>query len=169
MWSRQSEKDVIVPELSDILDDRNRHKHRHLMRHVLIFRSYSRIIALTAMVSGLSMTAQAAEPATLTLACKGTVTTGNGKPEPISMGVIVNFTNGAVQGFGFPAKIIDVNEVTITFNDVEPAAEGFTRSVTIDRVTGDVYVTNTMKETKTGKAVYSTDFTLKCRPAQRMF
>jgi hypothetical protein len=127
------------------------------------------------MVFGLSMTAQAVEPATLTLACKGTVTTGNGKPEPISMGVIVNFTNGAVQGFGFPAKIIDVNEVTITFNDVEPAAEGFTRSAeqgtygTIDRVTGDVYVTNTMKETKTGKAVYSTDFTLKCRPAQRMF
>jgi hypothetical protein len=115
------------------------------------------------------MTAQAAaEPATMTLACKGTVTT-SAKPEPISTGVIVNFTNGTVQGFGFPAKIIDVNEVTITFNDVEPAAEGFTRSVTIDRVTGDVYVTNTMKETKTGKAVYSTDFTLKCRPAQRKF
>jgi hypothetical protein len=138
-------------------------------------RTCSRIIAHAAMVAGLSMTAQAAaEPATMTLACKGTVTT-SAKPEPISMGVIVNFTNGTVQGFGFPAKIIDVNEVTITFNDVEPAAEGFMRSAeqgtygTIDRVTGDVYVTNTMKETKTGKAVYSTDFTLKCRPAQRKF
>jgi hypothetical protein len=44
------------------------------------------------------------------------------------MGVIANFTNGTVQGFGFPAKIIDVNEVTVTFIDVEPAVEGVTRS-----------------------------------------
>jgi hypothetical protein len=47
-------------------------------------------------------TAQAAEPTgTLTLACQGTVT-GTGteeKPELISMGVIVNFTTGMVQGF----------------------------------------------------------------------
>ena len=126
------------------------------------------------MVAYLSMTAQAAEPATLTLACKGTVTT-SAKPEPISMGIIVNFTNGSVQGFGFPARIIDVNEVTITFHDVEPAAEGFTRSAeqrtygTIDRVTGDVYATNTMSSSKTNKVVMSTEFILKCRPAQRMF
>jgi len=48
------------------------------------------------------MTAQAAEPETLTLACKGTTTAGyeGAKPEPISMGIIVNFSTGTVQGFG---------------------------------------------------------------------
>ena len=66
------------------------------MRYVkLMLQTCSRAIALTAMVAGLSMTAQAAEPATMTLACKGTVTdlrTPNAKPEPLSMGIIVNFT-----------------------------------------------------------------------------
>ena len=43
------------------------------MRYVKpTLRTCSRIIAHTAMVVGLSMTAHAAEPATLTLACKGT-------------------------------------------------------------------------------------------------
>jgi hypothetical protein len=52
------------------------------------------------------MTAQAAEPETLTLACQGTriITT---KPEPISMGIIVNFTKNTVQGFGSPG-LMDV-------------------------------------------------------------
>lgn len=60
--------------------------------------------ALTAMVAGLSMTARAAEPATLTLACTGTATseTEDAKPEPVSMGIIVNFTAGTVNGFTYP-------------------------------------------------------------------
>jgi hypothetical protein len=50
--------------------------------------------------------AQAAD-AMLTLACQGTVTTGAqpDKPELVSMGIIVNFTNGTVQGFNAPVKI----------------------------------------------------------------
>jgi len=45
------------------------------------------------------MTAQAADT-TLTLACQGTTTVRmeDAKPEPISMGIIVNFTNRTVQG-----------------------------------------------------------------------
>ena len=50
------------------------------------------------------LAAQAAEPTgTLTLACEGTTTDTVGpdaKPEPISMGVVVNFTTRTVQGFG---------------------------------------------------------------------
>jgi len=49
-------------------------------------------------------TAQAADT-TLTLACQGTttVTTMEGaKPEPVSMGIIVNFTKNTVHGFGHP-------------------------------------------------------------------
>jgi hypothetical protein len=50
------------------------------------------IIALTVMVAGLSR-AQAADE-TLTLACQGTTISDleNAKPEPVSMGIIVNFT-----------------------------------------------------------------------------
>jgi hypothetical protein len=59
-------------------------------------------IALAMTLVGLS-TAQAADT-TLTLACQGTVTETmmdeEKKPEPISMGIIVNFTNSTVQGFG---------------------------------------------------------------------
>jgi hypothetical protein len=62
---------------------------------------YTSIIALTAMVA--SPTAQAADE-TLTLACQGTVISSleNAKPEPVSMGIIVNFTNRTVQGFDAP-------------------------------------------------------------------
>jgi hypothetical protein len=46
-------------------------------------------------VAGLSLMAQAAEPATLTLACQGTATDitlpVDGKPEPVSMGSHCHF------------------------------------------------------------------------------
>ncbi len=53
-----------------------------------------------------SPTAQAADT-TLTLACQGTVISDleNAKPEPVSMGIIVNFTNRTVQGFGAPGVL----------------------------------------------------------------
>jgi hypothetical protein len=48
--------------------------------------------------------AQAAEPTgTLTLVCEGTTKLGE-KLDPISMGIIVDFTNNTVQGFGFPKQ-----------------------------------------------------------------
>jgi hypothetical protein len=51
-----------------------------------------------------SMTVQAAD-SILTLACSGTTSDGmseDAKREPISMGIIVNFTTRTVQGFGAP-------------------------------------------------------------------
>src|SRR5262245_32342713 len=65
-----------------------------------MLRSRSCIIGLAVMLVGLS-TAHAADTV-LTLACQGTTTAGteDAKPEPISMGIIVNFTNRTVQGFG---------------------------------------------------------------------
>jgi hypothetical protein len=68
-----------------------------------MLQTCSRIIALTAMVAGPSMTAQAAD-STLTLACQGTATSRtmeDAKPEPVSMGIILNFTKNTVQGFGY--------------------------------------------------------------------
>jgi hypothetical protein len=72
-----------------------------------VLRSSSCVIALNAMVAAVSMTAQAADD-TLTLACQGTATDitqpVDGKPEPISMGIIVNLTKGIVAGIHFRSK-----------------------------------------------------------------
>ena len=79
--------------------------------------------AILLALAGLSTTpAQAVEPETLTLTCEGTVTIESSlseyEPEPISMGLIVNFTNRTVQGtsrrgrylFDDLLPIIDSNE-----------------------------------------------------------
>jgi hypothetical protein len=134
------------------------------------------------MVVALS-TAQAAEPQTLTLACQGTTTSGleDAKPEPVSMGIIVNFTNRTVQGFDhvglfgelidYPVKITAWNDVTVVFKGSADFAKSSTDSITgtIDRVTGDVWANSIMTDAKTGKIITSTSYALKCRPTQRMF
>jgi len=126
------------------------------------------------------MSAQAAEPATLTLACQGTATdryagsTDDGKPEPYSAGVIIDFTARTVEGIAFPAKISGVTNVIVTF---EGSQDGILETIWtvnghIDRVTGDLEATLRMRDKKTGKSagsVTGTVYSLKCRPAQRMF
>jgi hypothetical protein len=65
-----------------------------------MFRRRSSIAFAVMLVS----TALAADT-TLTLACKGTTTDTakeDSKPEPFSMGIIVNFTTRTVTGFTFP-------------------------------------------------------------------
>ena len=70
--------------------------HRHSMRYIRpMLRGCSCVIAVTAIVAGLPMMAQAAEPATLTLTCKGTATIRadyplQSKPQPLSM---TNYAN----------------------------------------------------------------------------
>jgi hypothetical protein len=141
-----------------------------------MLRTCSRIIALTAMLVALA-TAQAADTI-LTLACRGTTTSGleDAKPEPVSMGIIVNFTNRTVQGFGFPGlldypvKITAWNDVTIAFNGSDSSL-GSTSSIvgSIDRVTGDVEATSSLANKKTGRFEPTMSYALKCRPTQRMF
>ena len=113
------------------------------------------------------MTAQAADT-TLTLACQGTASLGKtelGKPEPTSMGIIVNFTTGAVNGFGLPAKVTSVDEVTILFD----GSWGYASvNGSIDRVTGDAEAT-VIRMTKSGEVLLTTSYALKCKPSQRMF
>jgi hypothetical protein len=122
--------------------------------------------------------AQAAEPETLTLACQGTTTstlTPDAKPEPISMGVIVDFTNRTVHGFGypgfsgrfdFPVKITGMNEATVAFH-----GSGQTENITgsLDRVTGDVEARIQMSDSKTGDLLSILRYALKCRPTKRLF
>ena len=98
------------------------------------------------MVTCLSTTAPAADT-TLTLACQGTATSGveDAKPEPVSMGIIVNFTKQTVHGFGYPGmtdypvNITGANEVTVVFAG-RREDKFSTASImgSIDRVTGDV-------------------------------
>jgi len=145
-----------------------------------MLRTCSRMIALTAMLTYGLVTAQAADT-TLTLACQGTTADTIPKPAkpatyPISMGIIVNFTNRTVQGFFLPGgsedfvKLTEINEVAMTFDG--SLAHGSSNSSirgTIDRVTGAVDATITWSDANTGSVIGSTDYTLKCRPAQRMF
>jgi len=122
--------------------------------------------------------AQAAETGTLTLACKGTTVAGyeGANPDPISMGLIVNFTIGTIQGFGTPGlldvtvKITGINDVTVAFGGSDRVS-GSDWSImgSIDRVTGDVEATQTSTNPTTGKTFSSTGYSLKCRPTQRMF
>jgi hypothetical protein len=124
-----------------------------------------------------STTAQA-QPATLTLACKGTTIAGyaDAKPEPISMGVILNFTARTVQGFGYPGlidipvKITAANDVTVAFGGSQQVLTSVSSIMgSLDRVTGDMEATSTLSDPKTNKIIGQTAYALQCRPAQRIF
>jgi hypothetical protein len=138
------------------------------------------IVTLALLVGDFAATAQAPpQPATLTLACKGTTTehdmSGDQDPQPISMGIIVNLTDRTVQGFGTPNGVFDQplefgyeNDTTIRFGGKD---EGVVRSIIIgfiDRVTGDVQA-NWLFVDKKGSLEPHMTYTLQCKPAQRAF
>ena len=126
-----------------------------------------------------SQTVEAQQPTTLTLACKGTTTRhntdGDEDAQPISMGIIVNFTDRTVQGFGPPNGMFDeplkigwTNDTTVVFGGNH---EGFARSTVtgfIDRVTGDVQA-NWANIDKKGKLEPYMTYALQCRPTKRIF
>jgi hypothetical protein len=132
------------------------------------------LTALAPVVAGLPMTAQAAEPATVTLTCRGTtteITQTNAKPEPISMDITIDFAARAVEAFGsdviFRIAITDVTDTTITFgaSDAgEHATFPYGMHGTIDRVTGAVEATF-LGSIKDGPK-WITGYSLQCRPAR---
>jgi hypothetical protein len=127
----------------------------------------TRVIALTAMVTCLSVT-------TLTLTCNGTasMTGGIGDTGPVSMGLIVNLTTRTVHGFREQFQT-DGSEAQLKITEVKEAIlvlRGQMGSIIdlsgfMDRMTGDMTVTATQRS----PVVFSKTYTLKCRPAQRMF
>jgi hypothetical protein len=133
-------------------------------------------MALGAMLVSLA-TAQAGERATLTLACNGTSTTISFDEDhthatsAISIGIIVNLADRTVQGFGYPGefdviKIISLSDATVGFfGGQNPGQQIYGR---IDRVTGDVEATSEWRNTE-NRTTSRTDYSLKCRPTQRMF
>jgi hypothetical protein len=124
-----------------------------------------------------------AGPGTLTLACKGGTTAypspyqGDGKPVPLSVGLLVDFTKRTIKGFPFSQmEITQVTELMIYFSETIVATFTTVTDGTIDRVTGDVEghsatykSTKGMDMLKPDNVVGGFTFTLKCTPAQRMF
>ena len=137
-----------------------------------------KLVAAMILVAALATIAQAAEAETVTLACSGTTVEGyeGAKPNPTSMSLIVNFTAGTVQGFGypglldFPVKITGINDVTVSFGGSARFSGANVEIMgTIDSVSGDVEASSTQTDTKTGSTYASTGYSLKCSPKQRMF
>lgn len=125
----------------------------------------------------LASTSAQAQQATLTLACKGTLSSSaNENGEAVSMGIIVNFTARTVQGFGFPGlldypvQITAANDVTVAFGGSQEFAGSIASIMgSIDRVTGDVSATSLVSDQKTHKTISGSAYALHCRPTQRMF
>jgi hypothetical protein len=141
-------------------------------------------------VAGLSSMAQAAETATLTLACSGRIAAKYESPQPdqsattaivnftaYSTSVIVNFTAETIQGFG--PSMIDARIKITGVNDVNVAFAGSGRGISggwlwnikgsIDRVTGDLEASTWSPDPETGKNIISAEYSLNCRPTQRLF
>jgi len=125
--------------------------------------------AAMVVVAGLS-TAAAAEPKTLMLACDGTITAyadaRQRPPTSVSRGVLINFADRTVKGFGKPTdrvKVHSVDETYISFG-TEATKTGET-SITgkLDRVTGELSAIMGYSNGLTNM------YSLKCKPAQRMF
>ena len=135
-------------------------------------------VVLSVIWWGFTATAEAQQPEALTLACKGTITSWlDEKPQPVSMGIIVNFTTRTVLGFNspgeldYPVTITAADDVTVVFGGAQTIG-GVVSSITgsIDRVTGDVEAISTVSNTKS-KSDTGSHFTyaLQCRPARRIF
>ena len=131
----------------------------------------SMLLALAAL-----STAQAAEPTgTLTLACQGTATDKTdlreaAKPEPVSMGLIIDFTTKTIAGFdrvlpSFSAgrvKITVVDSASIVFSG--NAGSGAAIFGTVDRITGDVEAATEHWNYETNKLQWAKGYSLKCKP-----
>jgi hypothetical protein len=138
-------------------------------------RAYGAFLLLA---SGFVATAQA-QPGPLTLACKGTTTnswTPDAKPEPISMGIIVNLSARTVQGFGvpglndYPIKITAANDATVMFEGQQNSGTSVASIWgTMDRVTGDLEAISMVSNSAPFTVISRTTYTLQCRPAQRIF
>jgi len=135
--------------------------------------------AAAALLVVASMTAQAAEPETLTLACEGTKTWKiidgtyqKPAPEPISPGIIVNFTKRTVQlgTEAYPYPMMTGTETTIEFYErIDLGPTVMKTEGSIDRVTGALSATFTEWDKTTQHKRNWKEYVLKCRPAQRMF
>jgi hypothetical protein len=132
------------------------------------------MIALTAMVTCGLVTAQVADT-TLALACEGTVKEDiKLNPIPVSMGIIINFSDRTIKGFGVPGidtvEITSVTETSFRFGTPIRSDPAWTATGSIDRVTGNLEATTAKWDaSNTHNILAVSRYALKCRPTQRMF
>jgi hypothetical protein len=113
--------------------------------------------------------AAARAPATLTLTCGGTVSYGPDASAPITVNILLNFTDGTVQQeiVAYPVKITAVDDLAIKFSgsrNIGSAENNITGN--IDRVTGRAAI---LTDVKTSKTRIAGTYILQCRPAKRIF
>jgi hypothetical protein len=126
-------------------------------------------IALAVMLLGLP-TAQAADT-TLMLACKGTSTfkvKGTAKTEPLQIGIVIDLAKRTIRGLLLDTSetvpINDFTDLSIEFGGAFPSGSlSASMYGSLDRVTGDYLATEFYRN---GASV---EYSMKCRPAQRMF
>lgn len=138
--------------------------------------------------ASISVAAAQTQPATLTLACKGTMIDKDIEPDkkrPYSMSIMFNFTAGTVEFTNFltsesapVVRITAVNDLTIRFDGSRTHSQYETTiSGSLDRVTGDMNMALRVLRTPLQiggrapetKVVDTDDYELQCRPTQRMF
>src|SRR5271157_2745407 len=80
-----------------------------------------------------------AGPETLTLACIGETTTyqQGAKPEPISLGLLIDFTKRTIKGFPLAGEI-EITQITASAIYFRKSAASSVFDGRIDRITGDV-------------------------------
>src|SRR5262249_39690083 len=95
-------------------------------------------------------------------------TTSYDKPQPISVGLVIDFTNGTLKGFPFTAeiKITEVTQVAVHFAASDKVANNtYQIDVGIDRVTVAV-LDHPLVYKDYGSSMYEegVSYSLKCKP-----
>jgi hypothetical protein len=116
------------------------------------------------------MTAQAAEPKTLMLACRGMHVARGFQSDkdayrPFSTDLVVDLEAKTIKGFLLPLNIKVVSESTLHFGGSR-SNDRTDINGTISRLTGDLEAT--VRWVKDGQ-VFERIYRLKCTPAERMF
>jgi hypothetical protein len=122
-------------------------------------------ILLAAAATMLALPAHADD---ILLSCRGTLqnkfSLQSGPPKPVSKGVIVDLKERTIKGFGDPIAVYRMGDTEIAFQrsiPVEPGGHILTGGH-LDRVTGDMQVSVS--------APWGVEeWTLKCRPTQKLF
>jgi hypothetical protein len=89
---------------------------------------------------------------------------GDNKTETvIKMGLLVNFANGTVMGFGTPARIKKADTISVNF--VGDNGSGSSVQGTVDRMTGSVIACTQLYSASSKKLITGDRWDLHCTPA----
>jgi hypothetical protein len=137
-----------------------------------------RWIATTAVLGlllGLPATAQT--PTVITLSCDGTMQedTADTREQVTKLGLVINFAEQTIVGFGIAAHIEILDASSIEFSGEGPIVDRGAKIGTlfamgaIDRVTGIVSATTTLTSERSQKTVTAKTYYLVCNVTDRQF